>query len=99
MDTNVTTLVIGLALLFGAIVVWAGWRLIYLDRKRTAHREVGESPADTQRTKLTKRAKRAQPLRLRICEGQIHGRKSPHAVVAGPGIDPLRAGLRRPQTL
>lgn len=92
MEAPVTFLVIALVL-FGVLAAWAWWYVGAMKSARAVRREVGDSPADTQRTRLTKRAKRAQPLRVKICERQIPGRNGPQAVAARRRADPFRAGL------
>jgi hypothetical protein len=98
LEESVTNLLVALMLLFGLLAAWAGWYLIAMERERTAYRHVGDSFAVPEKRKTARQARRLQPLRVRICEGQIFGRNKPRLAASGNWIALLRAGLRRAQT-
>ena len=91
-----TILLVAFGLLFALLAAWAWWYLREMGGACSARREAGDRAAE--KARAPKGAKRAQPLRVKICERQIYRRDSPRAVAAGSRIDPLRAGLRRAQT-
>lgn len=72
LEESVTVLLVALALLFGALAVWAAWNLIETGR------DSDKGAANAEEVKASSRAGHAGPPRVRICESQIHGgRRTP----------------------
>lgn len=97
LEETVKTLLLILGLAFGLIAAWL-WRLAPMDSAGLARREAGGSAAIGEKARMTRHDRRAQALRVRICERQIYGRNGRHAVAEKPRTDPRYARLRRSRT-